>query len=76
MPSLSKQKGNIGEAKCLAKMVELGVPVCLPFGDNERYDMVIERNGKLEKKLVVKAHNFSSVAKEQIEKLGGKAEVI
>ena len=33
-------------------------------------------NGKLEKKLVVKAHNFSSVAKEQIEKLGGKAEVI
>ena len=33
-------------------------------------------NGTLEKKLVVKAHNFSSVAKEQIEKLGGKAEVI
>ena len=33
-------------------------------------------NGKLEKKLVVKAHKFSDVAKEQIEKLGGKAEVI
>ncbi len=33
-------------------------------------------NGTLEKKLVVKAHKFSSVAKEQIEKLGGKAEVI
>ena len=33
-------------------------------------------NGKLEKKLVVKAHKFSSVAQEQIEKLGGKAEVI
>lgn len=33
-------------------------------------------NGTLEKKLIVKAHNFSSVAKEQIEKLGGKAEVI
>ena len=33
-------------------------------------------NGKLEKKLTVKAHKFSSVAKEQIEKLGGKAEVI
>lgn len=49
MPALNKQKGNIGEAKCLAKMVELGVPVCLPFGDNERYDLVIEHNGKLEK---------------------------
>ena len=33
-------------------------------------------NGKLEKKLVIKAHKFSDVAKEQIEKLGGKAEVI
>ena len=33
-------------------------------------------NGTLEKKLVVKAHKFSNVAKEQIEKLGVKAEVI
>ena len=33
-------------------------------------------NGTLEKKLSVKAHKFSSAAKEQIEKLGGKAEVI
>lgn len=33
-------------------------------------------NGTLEKKLIVNAHKFSSLAKEQIEKLGGKAEVI
>ena len=33
-------------------------------------------NGTLEKKLTVKANKFSSTAKEQIEKLGGKAEVI
>ncbi len=33
-------------------------------------------NGTLEKKITVQAHKFSSVAKEQIEKLGGKAEVI
>ena len=33
-------------------------------------------NGTLEKKLVVKAHKFSSRAKEEIEKLGGKVEVI
>jgi len=32
--------------------------------------------GTLEKKLTVKAHKFSDVAKEQIEKLGGKVEVI
>lgn len=33
-------------------------------------------DGKLEKKLTVKAHKFSGKAKEEIEKLGGKAEVI
>jgi large subunit ribosomal protein L15 len=33
-------------------------------------------NGNLEKKINIKAHKFSNVAKEQIEKLGGKAEVI
>ena len=32
--------------------------------------------GKLEKKLTVKANKFSSKAFEEIEKLGGKAEVI
>ena len=33
-------------------------------------------NGKLDKKLVVKASKFSATARETIEKLGGKAEVI
>ena len=32
--------------------------------------------GTLEKKVIVKAHKFSEVAQKQIEKLGGKAEVI
>jgi large subunit ribosomal protein L15 len=33
-------------------------------------------NGSLDKKLTVKANKFSARAKEEIEKLGGKAEVI
>src|SRR5574344_316789 len=33
-------------------------------------------NGTLEKKVVVKANKFSAKAREEIEKLGGKAEVI
>ena len=33
-------------------------------------------NGEITKKLTVKAHKFSSVAKEKIETAGGKAEVI
>ena len=49
MPAVNKQKGNLGEAKCLAKMVELGIPVAIPFGDNERYDLIIEDKKQLKK---------------------------
>lgn len=43
----TKQIGNIGEVKALAKFVELGIPVYLPFGDNEKADLVADFNGKL-----------------------------
>ena len=43
----SKKIGNIGEAKVLSKFVELGIPVYLPFGDNEKADLIAEFNGKL-----------------------------
>lgn len=43
---------------------------------NEKNGIKVLGNGKLEKKLTVKAHKFSSASKEQIEKLGGKVEVI
>lgn len=45
----TKRIGNIGEAKVLAKFVELGLPVYLPFGDDEKADLVVEFNGKLNK---------------------------
>lgn len=56
----SKTIGNIGEAKVLAKFVELGIPVYIPFGDNEKADLVADFNGKLNKiqvKTSVKAEN-------------------
>lgn len=43
----TKSVGNIGEAKVLCKFVELGIPVYLPFGDNERSDLIADFNGKL-----------------------------
>lgn len=43
----SKSIGNIGEAKALCKFVELGIPVYIPFGDNEKSDLIAEFNGKL-----------------------------
>ena len=43
---------------------------------NQLNGVKILGNGKLEKKLTVKAHKFSESAKESIEKMGGKAEVM
>ena len=43
----TKSIGNIGEAKVLCKFVELGISVYLPFGVNERSDLIAEFNGKL-----------------------------
>ena len=43
---------------------------------NQLTGVKILGNGTLEKKLTVKANQFSKKAKEEIEKLGGKAEVI
>lgn len=43
----SKQIGNIGEARVLAEFVKHKIPVFIPFGDNERADLVAEINGSL-----------------------------
>ena len=45
----TKSVGNIGEVKVLAKFVELGILVYLPFGDNEKADLIADFNGKLNK---------------------------
>lgn len=60
----TKGIGNIGEAKVLCKFVELGIPVYLPFGDNERSDLIAEFNGKLNRiqvKTSIKAENGKMV---------------
>lgn len=43
----SKDKGNIGEAIALAEFTKRNIPVAIPFGDNARYDLIAEFNGKL-----------------------------
>ena len=53
-----------------ASLVEIGLV------KNPRDGIKILGNGELTKKLTVQANAFSETAKEKIEKLGGKAEVI
>jgi hypothetical protein len=38
--------GDISEAKVLSRFLELGYTVLLPWSNGERYDLVIEREGK------------------------------
>lgn len=45
----SKEKGNIAEVIILAEFVKRGIQVSLPYGDNARYDLVADFNGKLQK---------------------------
>lgn len=49
MSSISKTKGNIGEAIIIAEFVKRGIQVSIPFGDNARYDLIAEFGGKLNK---------------------------
>lgn len=44
---MMKNIGNLGEAKVLAKFVELGVQVYIPFGDGSTVDLIADFNGKL-----------------------------
>ena len=45
----TKKYGNIGESVAISSFVKYGIPVYIPFGDNERADLIAEFNGKLNK---------------------------
>jgi len=40
-----KEKGAIGELAVAAQLVRDGWQILFPYGENSRYDLVIERNG-------------------------------
>ena len=42
----TKAIGEISEAMILAEFLKAGIPVLMPFGDNQRYDMVVEAGGQ------------------------------
>lgn len=42
-----KQKGNLTELKCLSAFYELGYQCSIPYGENSRYDLIADIDGKL-----------------------------
>ena len=45
----SKVKGDIAEAAVIAAFLRAGFNVLIPFGDRNRYDIVLERDGKFQR---------------------------
>ena len=45
----TKRLGNIGEALTQAEFVMRGIPLYLPFGENEKSDMITDLNGELKR---------------------------
>ena len=41
----TKDKGDISEAMVLARLLQLGKKVAIPFGENHRYDLLIDDGG-------------------------------
>lgn len=45
---LTKQKGDIATGFAISHFLSNGYEVCLPIGDKRDYDLVIEKDGKLD----------------------------
>ena len=43
----SKQKGLICELQCITFFYQQGYQVSIPYGENSRYDFIVDINGKL-----------------------------
>lgn len=43
----SKQKGNINELECILAFTKLGYKVSIPYGEDCRYDLIVDINNHL-----------------------------
>lgn len=43
------EKGDLAESLVISEALKRGYDVCVPFSSRSRYDLVIDRNGNLEK---------------------------
>jgi len=47
--AITKEKGDLGEAMVLADVLRRGHKVAIPLGEDWRYDLIVLRNGNLER---------------------------
>ena len=56
----SKSKGNLGEIKVASEFIKWGCTVSFPFGDNARYDLIIDDGNNLKRVQVKYADSKSA----------------
>jgi hypothetical protein len=56
----TKRLGEIGEAAFLSKAASLGFGVSKPWGDSDRYDLVVDVGGRMLRVQVKSAHRVSA----------------
>lgn len=45
----TKEIGNLTELQCITALYELGCDISIPFGNSQKYDLIMDYNGKLYK---------------------------
>ena len=45
----TKEIGNLTELQCITRLYEIGCDVSIPFGNSQKYDLIIDHNGVLYK---------------------------
>ena len=55
-----KEKGNLTELQCLVAFAEQGLKVSIPYGENCRYDFILDVNGTLLKIQCKTSHLITS----------------
>lgn len=58
----TKQKGNLTELQCITACYAAGYSVSIPYGENSRYDFILDVDGKL-LKIQVKTSRFKKTIK-------------
>lgn len=60
----TKKIGNLVELQCITRLYELGCSVSIPFGNSDKYDLIIDVDGRLYK---VQVKHSAEVLNEQNE---------
>ena len=55
----SKEIGNLTELQCMTGLYEIGCNISIPYGNSQKYDLIVDYNNKLYKVQIKHANNHN-----------------